>query len=84
MKVLNLRLSDLNYHCLRKSVNAFVNSGLKIFGPKKEAALIESSKIFSKKLMVDNNIPTASYRSFSGSNLKEAKLFAGQCRSAAN
>ena len=61
-------------------VNAFVNNGLKIFGPKKEAALIESSKIFSKKLMVDNNIPTASYRSFSGNYLIESKKFAGQCK----
>ncbi|HMS35174.1 MAG TPA: phosphoribosylamine--glycine ligase [Ignavibacteria bacterium] len=61
-------------------VNAFENNGHKIFGPKMEAALIESSKVFSKKLMEENNIPTASYRSFSEINLREAKLFAGQSK----
>lgn len=34
------------------------------FGPSKEAAKIESSKIFAKKLMTENNIPTAKYEAF--------------------
>ncbi len=60
-------------------VNEFGKSGLKIFGPSKEAAEIESSKVFSKKLMYDNNIPTARYKDFSGININEAKEFLISC-----
>lgn len=42
-------------------VDAFENKGLKIFGPKQNAAIIEGSKIFSKDLMKKYNIPTAGY-----------------------
>ncbi len=56
-------------------VNEFEKKGLKIFGPTKEAAEIESSKVFSKDLMSGNNIPTAKYKAFSKKNLKEAKDF---------
>lgn len=42
----------------------FREEGLKIFGPTKRAARIESSKEFAKKLMVKYGIPTAAYRSF--------------------
>ncbi len=43
----------------------FVSRGLKIFGPSKAAARIESSKDFAKSLMAKYNVPTASYRTFS-------------------
>ena len=57
-------------------VNTFRPKGLKIFGPTKEAALIETSKDFAKKLMVDNSIPTASYKTFdSYSDAKEYVKF---------
>tara|TARA_Y100000814_G_scaffold281589_1_gene245895 strand:+ start:3 stop:1274 length:1272 start_codon:yes stop_codon:yes gene_type:complete len=53
-------------------VNLFRSRNLKIFGPTKEAALIETSKDFAKKLMVDNDIPTADYKTFdSYSDAKE-------------
>lgn len=42
-------------------VDAFQNKGLKVFGPKQNAAMIEGSKIFSKQLMKKYNIPTAEY-----------------------
>ncbi|GKX32004.1 phosphoribosylamine--glycine ligase [Vallitalea longa] len=42
-------------------VDAFQNKGLKIFGPRQNAAMIEGSKIFSKHLMKKYNIPTAEY-----------------------
>ncbi len=45
-------------------VNTFEKHELKIFGPTKEAAQIESSKAFAKNLMRENNIPTARYKTF--------------------
>ncbi|HEX8931824.1 MAG TPA: phosphoribosylamine--glycine ligase, partial [Patescibacteria group bacterium] len=45
-------------------VDAFQEKGLRIFGANKKAAQIESSKAFAKKLMQDNNIPTAKYETF--------------------
>ncbi|MBI5357480.1 phosphoribosylamine--glycine ligase [Candidatus Saccharibacteria bacterium] len=46
-------------------VDAFNDAGLSIFGPTKAATLIESSKVFSKDLMSEQNIPTAQYKTFS-------------------
>ncbi|MDD4179609.1 MAG: phosphoribosylamine--glycine ligase [Candidatus Margulisbacteria bacterium] len=40
-------------------VNLFEKAGLKIFGPRAEAARIEGSKVFSKEFMIKNDIPTA-------------------------
>lgn len=45
-------------------VDLFEANDLKIFGPTKEAAKIESSKEFAKDLMKKYNIPTASYETF--------------------
>ncbi|MGM0866233.1 MAG: phosphoribosylamine--glycine ligase [Bacillota bacterium] len=45
-------------------VNRFQKEGLHIFGPTKEAAIIEGSKSFSKELMKKYNIPTAKYEVF--------------------
>ncbi len=45
-------------------VDAFKDEGLKIFGPSRKAAEIESSKIFAKYLMEKYHIPTARYESF--------------------
>jgi phosphoribosylamine---glycine ligase len=45
-------------------VNRFQEEGLHIFGPTKEAAIIEGSKSFSKELMKKYNIPTAAYEVF--------------------
>ncbi len=46
-------------------VNVFRARGLKIFGPSKEAAQLESSKDFAKAFMQRHNIPTAEYQTFS-------------------
>lgn len=46
-------------------VNAFVGAGLKIFGPSKAAAQLESSKDFAKAFMARHGIPTAAYSTFS-------------------
>lgn len=45
----------------------FIGQGLKIFGPGKTAAKLESSKIFAKELMRRTGIPTAAAQSFSHS-----------------
>ena len=45
-------------------VDVFRSRGLRIFGPDKSAARIESSKEFAKMLMLKHGIPTAGYRSF--------------------
>ncbi|GGY15780.1 phosphoribosylamine--glycine ligase [Paludibacterium paludis] len=46
-------------------VDAFRQAGLKIFGPTRYAAQLESSKDFAKDFMVRHGIPTAQYRTFS-------------------
>ena len=45
-------------------VDAFENAGLRVFGPRKNAAILEGSKAFSKDLMKKYNIPTAAYEKF--------------------
>lgn len=46
------------------AVDAFEAAGLKAFGPKKNAAILEGSKAFSKDLMKKYGIPTAAYETF--------------------
>lgn len=46
------------------AVDAFEAEGLKVFGPRKNAAIIEGSKAFSKDLMKKYDIPTAAYENF--------------------
>ena len=46
-------------------VDIFRERGLKIFGPTKKAAQLESSKDFAKAFMQRHGIPTAAYQSFS-------------------
>ena len=45
-------------------VNAFNGKGLKVFGPTKAAAQLESSKDFAKAFMLRHGIPTAAYATF--------------------
>ena len=45
-------------------VDVFEQQGLRVFGPRKNAAILEGSKAFSKDLMKKYNIPTASYETF--------------------
>ncbi len=45
-------------------VDYFEAEGLKIIGPSRDAAQLESSKIYSKKIMQKYGIPTAQYNSF--------------------
>lgn len=45
-------------------VDVFEKEGLRVFGPRKNAAILEGSKAFSKDLMKKYNIPTAAYETF--------------------
>ena len=45
-------------------VDEFEAAGLRVFGPRKNAAILEGSKAFSKDLMKKYNIPTAGYETF--------------------
>lgn len=45
-------------------VDAFEAEGLRVFGPRKNAAILEGSKAFSKDLMKKYDIPTAAYENF--------------------
>ncbi|KVO07373.1 phosphoribosylamine--glycine ligase [Burkholderia ubonensis] len=55
-------------------VNLFRARGLKIFGPTREAAQLESSKDFAKAFMKRHGIPTADYETFSDAAAAHAYL----------
>ena len=54
-------------------VDAFEAEGLRVFGPRRNAAILEGSKAFSKDLMKKYNIPTAAYETFTSA--EEAKKY---------
>jgi phosphoribosylamine--glycine ligase len=54
-------------------VDRFEERGLKVFGPRREAARIEGSKRFAKELMARHGIPTARFRAFT--DAEEAKRY---------
>lgn len=49
-------------------VDLFETRGLRVFGPRKNAAILEGSKAFSKDLMKKYNIPTAAYETFTSAD----------------
>ncbi len=55
-------------------VNLFRQRGLKVFGPTKEAAQLESSKDFAKAFMKRHGIPTAEYETFSAAAAAHAYI----------
>jgi phosphoribosylamine--glycine ligase len=55
-------------------VDEFTKKGLKIFGPTKKAAMLESSKVWAKNFMKRNEIPTARFEIFD--DAKKAKDYA--------
>lgn len=59
-------------------VDVFKAEGLRVFGPAKNAAIIEGSKAFSKDLMKKYNIPTAAYETFD--DPEAAKEYLRDCR----
>ncbi len=60
-------------------VDYFDSRGLRIFGPTKDAARLESSKAFAKNFMKKHQIPTAGYEVFSRSHLDFALDYLTAC-----
>ena len=48
---------------------------ISVIGPKKDGALLEGSKDFSKEFMIKYQVPTAQYKSFTNETLEEGKQF---------
>lgn len=57
----------------RGLVDLFEGAGLKIFGPNRQAAQLEASKVFAKRLMAESGVPTAAFEVFD--NVNEAKHY---------
>jgi phosphoribosylamine---glycine ligase len=55
--------------------NILRENQINVFGPNKEAAQIESSKYFAKKVMKEGGVPTAKYISFASNMLEPAKEY---------
>ena len=55
-------------------VDVLEAAGLRVFGPRKNAAILEGSKAFSKDLMKKYNIPTAAYETFDDAEQAAAYL----------
>ena len=55
-------------------VDVLEEAGRRVFGPRKNAAILEGSKAFSKDLMKKYNIPTAAYETFDDAKKAEAYL----------
>jgi phosphoribosylamine--glycine ligase len=56
-------------------VDLFVREGLTIFGPTRDAAELEWSKVFAKNFMTRHGIPTADCRIFDGTQLDKARKY---------
>lgn len=61
---INLTIIGMDDPLVGGVVDAFESEGLRVFGPRKNAAIIEGSKAFSKDLMKKYKIPTAAYENF--------------------
>lgn len=67
-KEIDLTIIGMDDPLVAGIVDAFEAEGLRVFGPRKNAAILEGSKSFSKDLMKKYNIPTAAYEVFTDSD----------------
>ena len=72
-KAIDLTIIGMDDPLVGGVVDVFEARGLKVFGPRKNAAILEGSKAFSKDLMKKYNIPTAAYENFD--NAKDALAY---------
>lgn len=63
-KEIDLTVIGMDDPLVGGAVDVFEAEGLRVFGPTKNAAILEGSKAFSKDLMKKYNIPTAGYENF--------------------
>ena len=63
-KAVDLTIIGMDDPLVGGIVDAFEAEGLRVFGPRKNAAILEGSKAFSKDLMKKYRIPTAAYENF--------------------
>ena len=63
-KAIDLTVIGMDDPLVGGVVDKFEEAGLRVFGPRKNAAILEGSKAFSKDLMKKYNIPTAGYENF--------------------
>ena len=63
-KEIDLTVIGMDDPLVGGNVDVFEKEGLRVFGPRKNAAILEGSKAFSKDLMKKYNIPTAAYETF--------------------
>lgn len=63
-KAIDLTIIGMDDPLVAGVVDVFEERGLRVFGPRKNAAILEGSKAFSKDLMKKYNIPTAAYETF--------------------
>ena len=63
-KAIDLTIIGMDDPLVGAIVDVFEAQGLRVFGPRKNAAILEGSKAFSKDLMKKYHIPTAAYETF--------------------
>ena len=73
-KAIDLTVIGMDDPLVGGVVDAFEAEGLRVFGPRKNAAILEGSKAFSKDLMKKYHIPTAAYETFSDPEAAEKYL----------
>lgn len=67
-KAIDLTVIGMDDPLVGGIVDLFEKEGLRVFGPRKNAAILEGSKAFSKELMRKYNIPTAAYETFTSAD----------------
>ncbi|MCF8018099.1 MAG: phosphoribosylamine--glycine ligase [Vallitaleaceae bacterium] len=73
-KAIDLTVVGMDDPLMLGVVDIFESNGLRIFGPRKNAAILEGSKVFAKDLMKKYNIPTAGYEVFEDPDQAKAYL----------
>lgn len=77
MEKIDLTISGSETYLVEGIVDLFEKRGMKVFGPKKAAAMLEGSKTFAKDFMQKYGVKTAAYRNFT--DQKSALSFLSEC-----
>ena len=77
-KAIDLAIVGMDDPLVGGLIDEFEKAGIRAFGPRKNAAILEGSKAFSKDLMKKYDIPTAAYENFD--NADEALAYLGTAK----